>query len=88
MSYSYSIKNNKLYKSGSSQAIGEVKNDRIYKSGSSQAIGEVKNDRIYKSGSSQAIGEVKKIRNEIKDSMSINGAHLVGLYHFFIKPIF
>ena len=71
MSYSYSIKNNKLYKSGSSQAIGEVKNDRI-----------------YKSGSSQAIGEVKKIRNEIKDSMSINGAHLVGLYHFFIKPIF
>ena len=71
MSYSYSIKNNKIYKLNSSTAIGEVKNDRI-----------------YKSGSSTAIGEVKKIRNEIKDSMSINGAHLVGLYHFFIKPIF
>ena len=48
----------------------------------------LKVNKIYNLSSSSPIGEVKKIRNEIKDSMSINGAHLVGLYHFLIKPIF
>jgi hypothetical protein len=88
MSYSYSIKNNKLYGSSGGNPIGEVKGDRIYGSRGGNPIGEVKNDRIYGSRGGNPIGEVKKIRNEIKDSMSINGAHLVGLYHFFIKPIF
>jgi hypothetical protein len=65
-----------------------IKNNKLYKSGSGNPLGEIKNDKIYKSGSGSSFGEVKKIRNEIKDSMSINGAHLVGLYHFLIKPIF
>jgi len=64
----------------------ENKNNKIYKGGT--LLGEIEGDKIYKYSPRKLLEEVKKIRNEVKNSQSVNAAYLVAAYHFLIYYFF
>ena len=65
-----------------------IQNNKIHVYGTNKQLGFIQNSKIHVYGTNKQIGEVKNIKNKIKDSNSVDDAHIVAAYHFLIKSIF